>query len=720
MVKIKDKKCLQLNNWLFYTASFAVPVAVMIAAYLANGIFTQWSILINDLSSQYSAFLLYYRNSLAQNGIFYSFSKALGGNFFGIFTYYLTSPFNLLVFLFPSDKIEIPIAIMILIRFGLASVTFSWFVQKIKPDCSKILATAFGVVYALSSYMVVIGYHILWGDVYFMLPLITGFLLDIFNGKSSRNFIIAFTFMIISNYYMAYMVGIFCAVMFVHNCIVKWNKTESVKAFLSLAKAAAISVGLTAWLLVPTIFALLQGKFTLPDERLFAFSLADLIYKMFVGSYDSLGNISVPFIYCGGAALILFCARFFIKDISVKEKIADILVAAMLFLSLWLVPLNKVWHMFAAPNAFPYRFTYIVAFFALWKGFEACCQFEKVKITTFSPFVTFVMVFLAVARNNGERYVPLRYMLITVMVMAVVFICIHFAQHYGKKVLIAVMAVVMVGDMALNAYLLIGKNYEMLAKEPAYNYSHQYNIVADQLGTIEEDGLYRIFNVKKEFEGVVYTENTVFQHGFNEMWRAFTSLTENEFESFKENVLKPAENDVLIPMLGVKYTMNNQRLTKQERAAFPLIYKAVNKPQSYSYDVRQFITDVTGVDVYTADGDVNYGQLDAASEAANANGAQNIVQKRNKVTATVTSDADNQFVTTSIIWDDGWTVKINGRKAVKHRVLNNLTGFYVHSGESTIEMVYIPKGFYPSLAVSLLTLIGCAVYPVLKNKKRKK
>ncbi|MBQ7283676.1 MAG: YfhO family protein, partial [Oscillospiraceae bacterium] len=129
MVKIKDKKCLQLNNWLFYTASFAVPVAVMIAAYLANGIFTQWSILINDLSSQYSAFLLYYRNSLAQNGIFYSFSKALGGNFFGIFTYYLTSPLNLLVFLFPSDKIEIPVAIMILLRFGLASVAFNWFVQ---------------------------------------------------------------------------------------------------------------------------------------------------------------------------------------------------------------------------------------------------------------------------------------------------------------------------------------------------------------------------------------------------------------------------------------------------------------------------------------------------------------------------------------------------------------------------------------------------------------
>ena len=280
MVKIKEKSSLKLNSIPLYAVSFAVPVAVMLAAYLANGIFTQWSVLINDLASQYSAFLLYYRNSMLENGIFYSFSKAMGGNFFGIFTYYLTSPLNLLVFLFPSDKIEIPIAIMILLRFGFASVAFSWFLQRVKPECDRIMATAFGIVYALASYMVVLCYHLLWGDVYFMLPVIIGFLLDIFKGRSSRNFIIAFSLMIIFNYYMAYMVGIFCALMFVHHCITAEDKKQCVKSFAELAKAAALSVAFTAWLLVPTIFALLQGKFTIPDERMFAFGTGDMIWRL--------------------------------------------------------------------------------------------------------------------------------------------------------------------------------------------------------------------------------------------------------------------------------------------------------------------------------------------------------------------------------------------------------------------------------------------------------
>ena len=47
-------------------------------------------------------------------------------------------------------------------------------------------------------------------------------------------------------------------------------------------------------------------------------------------------------------------------------------------------------------------------------------------------------------------------------------------------------------------------------------------------------------------------------------------------ETFKEQFIKPVENDVLVSMFGVKYTMNNQALTKVERSVFPLVYKTVD------------------------------------------------------------------------------------------------------------------------------------------------
>ena len=39
MVKIKEKSSLKQNKALLYAVSFIVPVAVMLCAYLANGIF---------------------------------------------------------------------------------------------------------------------------------------------------------------------------------------------------------------------------------------------------------------------------------------------------------------------------------------------------------------------------------------------------------------------------------------------------------------------------------------------------------------------------------------------------------------------------------------------------------------------------------------------------------------------------------------------------------
>ena len=709
MLKQKDKK--------LYIVSFAVPVAVMLAAYLANGIMTDYSIFINDLSGQYSSFLLYYRNHMLENGIFYSFSKGLGGNFYGIFTYYLTSPLNLIVFLFPSAKLETAVAVIILLRFGLSSVAFSWFIRRIKGEECKYIATIFGIVYALSSYMVVLCYHLLWGDVYFMLPLIAAFLIDIFKGKSPRNFIIAFSFMIISNYYMAYMVGIFCAVLFVWNCIAAGDAKTQLKNFFTLAKAAVISVALTAWLLVPTVFALLQGKFTIPDDRIFAFGIVDILAKLFIGAYDNVGNLSAPYIYCGGASVVLFCGILFIKEKKTREKLADIFVVAVLLLSMWFVPLNKVWHMFAAPNAFPYRFTFVFVFFILWKGAEfAAADMEKAERRIYAAFAGAVIMAICFAAAKLDSVANIKIAATFALAMAAVALCMT-CKIVRKNMVMLLMAAVMTGDMALNACSLIGANYDMLEKYPAGIFAENYNTIQQQLDTVEEDGFYRVFCLKNHIENVVdYTENTGFRHGFNEMYRAFTSLTENEYESFRGNTMSPTDKKIVRVAMGAKYYLNKHEINTVEQTVFPIIYKTPDRPRQTD-DLVAYIEDVTGYSVTDAEGKPDMEALDAAGKAAQANGASDFEQQRNKITAVVNSDTDNQFVATSLIYDDGWTIKVNGQKKTVHRVLNNLMGFYVHTGENVIEMTYTPKGFYGGVGISLAALAFLAGYNFVSKRK---
>lgn len=711
MLKKSDKK--------LYIVSFAVPVLVMLGAYLANGIMTDFSILINDLSGQYSSFLMYYRNHLADNGIFYSFSKGLGGNFFGIFSYYLTSPLNLIVFLFPSEKLELAVLVMILLRFGLSSVSFSWFIQHITSKENRGMATAFGIVYALSSYMVVMCYHLLWGDVYFMLPVIIGFLVDIFRGKSIRNFVIAFSLMIISNYYMAYMVGIFCALLFAAHFVSAEDRKTCVKTFFDLAKGAVISVAFTAWLLVPTVFALLQGKFTIPDDRIFAFGISDFIAKLFIGSYDNVGMVSAPYIYCGCAAFILFCLNFFVKNKKPREKLAEVLVVAVLFLSCWFVPLGKVWHMFAAPNAFPYRFTFAFGFFILWKGCEACCtKLEKSERRWFAAFAGAAVTALAFAGVKLGSISLLNIALTAAAAMAVILLFLLY-KILDRKLLLLLMGLVMAGDMAVNAYSLIGSNYDTLGRYPADTFSENYFAVQQQLDAIEDDGFYRVFCTKNHIEDVVdYTENTGFRHGFNEMYRAFTSLTEKEFEAFRGEVMAPTDKDIVRVAMGTQYRLNKQIIKSNEETVFPIIYKTGERPQNTT-DLVQYIEEVTGEKVVDADGETDHTALDNAGRIAQENGAEDFTQHRNKVTAVINSDTDNQFVATSIVWDDGWTVKVNGEKKEKHRVLNNLMGFYVHEGENIIQMTYTPKGFYAGVAVSAAAVSAALLYLTVSKRKNK-
>ena len=708
MLKVKDRK--------FYIVSFAVPIAVMLAAYMANGILTQWSILTNDLNSQYVNFLLYYRNHLAENGLFYSFSKGLGGNFFGIFTYYLASPLNLIVFLFPTAEIETAITVLMLIRFGLASVTFSWFVQKAVKNCSGWIATIFGIVYALSSYIAVISYHIIWADAFFMLPVVMGFMLDIYDGKSAGHFVAAFSLLIISNYYMAYMVGVFCALMFVHRCICGMEPEKAKKVFADLAKSAVLSIMLTAWVLVPSAFALMQGKTAVPDDRLFAFGLSEVIPKLFIGAYDSLGNISAPFVYCGAASFALFTGILFINKKSVREKIADIFVAAVFAFSFWLVPLGKVWHMFSATNSFPYRFTYIFVFFVLWKCAEVFVNMEKPQLRTFAAFAGAVLALVCAAGVVLCKVSILKAAAVYIIGFAV-FVLYIIWKITDKKIALLLAALVMTGDMALNAYMVIGDNYDALLRQPKGSIVKAYNLVEAELAQLNRDGFYRIYNKNNDYEGIDYTENSNFRHGFNDVTRTFTSLSEKEFESLRYGKFGENPRELIMAVTAAEYYLSKQQITPFETEVFPLIYKTEQKPTEET-DLAVYIRQVTGCSVLNTEGKTDYDALGTAALKARQNSGSITFDGEGKIRAVMDSDSDGQFVATSIVYDEGWKIKVNGEKVPNERVLGHLTGFTVNSGENIIEMTYIPKGFYPAVALSVFTLVCCIVYCIYKKKNR--
>ena len=157
---------------------FGVPIAIMYVIYLALGIhpFGDASVLVLDLNAQYVYFYEALRECIpGDQSLLYSFSRQLGGEFMGIYAYYLASPLSYIVALFPKGKILEALLSIFLLKTGLCGVSFGFYLHKTtKPeDRKKTSIIAFSIMYALCAYAIVHQNNSMWIDALIWLPILT-------------------------------------------------------------------------------------------------------------------------------------------------------------------------------------------------------------------------------------------------------------------------------------------------------------------------------------------------------------------------------------------------------------------------------------------------------------------------------------------------------------------------------------------------------------------
>ena len=121
-----------MKNKKYYLLSLLIPLISMILLYLSVGVICgEKNILTVDLANQYVEFFGALKNILSNGASpFYTFSKTLGGNFFGILTYYLMSPLNILIIFVKTIDIPKFILVINIIKVSLAGLTSYIFFNK--------------------------------------------------------------------------------------------------------------------------------------------------------------------------------------------------------------------------------------------------------------------------------------------------------------------------------------------------------------------------------------------------------------------------------------------------------------------------------------------------------------------------------------------------------------------------------------------------------------
>lgn len=384
-----------IKKYRYLGLCFIVPALTMWLIYIAMGVypFGKESVLVLDLNGQYVYYFEQLREIVCGEGSFlYSFGRALGGEFMGIYAYYLASPFSYIVCLFPKKMITEALLCMFLLKTGLCGLNFGIFLQykTKKKDLNKISVVIFSTMYALTAYAVVQQHNTMWIDNLIFLPFIVMGIERLIKYGRFRMFVISLTIAVMSNFYIGYMTCIFVFFYFFICYFTiapeernpRGEDAHFGKSFLRIAGCSAMVIAMSAVILWSAYYALTFGKTTFsdPDFSFKAkFDLLELISKLFIGSYDTVRPEGLPFVYCGTLTLILLPLYFIIKKIPFREKVSAIIVTAFFVFSFSSSTIDLVWHGFQRPNWLNYRYSFILCFFMVYFAYCAFIHIKEVE-----------------------------------------------------------------------------------------------------------------------------------------------------------------------------------------------------------------------------------------------------------------------------------------------------------------------------------------------------
>ena len=378
-MKLQKKRNHRRGNpvWI-YILAFLFPVIIFAAGFALKGVypFGEESALVVDGVHQYTAFYKELASQL-EKGLSWTYSShAMGYNFYGLFCYYLCSPFSLLVLLLMKFMyVNEAVTAVILVKIGLCSVSMAWYSGK-KYSGRSGMAVSFGCMYGLSNFM--LGYYsnVMWFDCIMMLPVLAYFIEQFVHIGRWKKYCLVLGYCILTSYYMGFMLCVFAALYYLDNLIIT-AATEpdqrGAKIFYSLGKFAGASIagaGLAGITLIPGIVAVSRTAAATEAGSGLSGVYGDLWEQLGALMEDSLsfvksGEQGDVNLYCGCAVLLFVGVYFFNKEIRVVEKIVMSSLIVLYFAGFHVTALNLLFHGMHKPVGIPNRFAFVLVFLLL-------------------------------------------------------------------------------------------------------------------------------------------------------------------------------------------------------------------------------------------------------------------------------------------------------------------------------------------------------------------
>ena len=596
--QINEKLCVVLRQrTLLYPSTAVLLSIILVVIFHINSLAPfgggRYSLAAYDANIQYLDFFAYLKDVLeGKNNIQYTFSKGLGGNGIALFSYYLSSPLNIIVGLWGKSQLNSVFDVLVLLKICLSGFFMAVYLDKrFRGALQGRYVIVLSISYALMQFNVVQANNIMWLDGVYMLPLLAlGVFYCVRHGRIGLLSISVF-FTIIFNWYSGAINGILTILIFICEMVVSVDlygtKLRSIRYLFSRTcsffVSGMIGIGLSSFLFLPTILELQKGRGSLDLSTMptgfFGNPIGDLQGFVY-GAQSTIGQVSL---FVGAFALFGFIGFFTSSYFSYLTKGIVGVTFGILWLSFHWKPLFFVFSLLKDASSYWYRYSYTAIFVIIAVAAAFYLRWGEDRDTNVRVYVAFC-VFLGlillldyVKPVNPEKNIMYT-IIFSVIIVSTIVIDHHSYLKQGNSILSVLLVIMCCVDLGYNSKidLLIGA----VEVQPYRTYVLEQEKQISKL-RIFDQGIYRISQTSTRNEGpsgltANYNEGLAYDY---QSLTSYSSDPDNAQRSFFDELGYPinGENYNIVNMpilpvdslLGAKYVLSPTQIEGLTQLSIP-------------------------------------------------------------------------------------------------------------------------------------------------------
>lgn len=688
---------------------------------------------------------------------FWLFDMGLGTTTVSILDY-VFDPFTFLLIFFPNGKIAFGLIWIAVLKILAAGILFYFFARE--AGLSRFSSVIGSICWAFC------GYLVLWGQHYFFATAIPGFTLVMLGMMyyrrrgSGKLLILGLVMQAMGSVYFTFwvVIGLLLAVLILYIL----EEPKSLKGFLSYFWGyfyrGLIAAGISAFRWIPSAlflvrsFQIADGARS-PDLSVFWGKKDYLDFLLRGFSNNSLGMSAENVLHYNYYEQIMWVSSiltivFLFHNLIVRKRkerllavVSSIFVAVCFFTRIPALIMN-------VGKDDKWRWSFLIVFLLVVNLVFAIEDIVKngrkrirlllvefsfgagLLVFSFFVFWHFYGVQMTPEDLYMSHFVFYGSALFLAVFLGILVFFLLSGKESRKKAALILFTGVMIAEMIVLNVPTLGSRRVTVPKAGAYtmDYFSPGNREAIDWIKGQEEGLFRM-------------ERTMTCGGNDPLMMQYPGtflygMYEKEIgEFYAENGLQGTEGDytsrlagnpVLESLVGIKYMLSGEPLEEEgyeEIKTVSVFNEAISQQETVLINRNRnafpllYATDRASAEIISAMISGDHGAGDIGDLRKRITEISSESEKESEITGQVTMDSDAVMIT-SIPYDSGWWLYIDGKRAETYVVNTGFIGADLPAGAHQIRLSFLPDGVIPGIVVTITVFVLLYVFKMI-NKKRK-